>query len=83
MHPAIAEFPSRLFYKGRIQTGLSAEERPLPPGAPQQMHLLRCCLQCWWPFFEGLATSACLAGSLPAEHVCPAPEYVLTRMSWR
>ena len=35
MHPAIAEFPSRLFYKGRIQTGLSPEERPLPPGAPQ------------------------------------------------
>ena len=32
MHPAIAEFPSQLFYKGLIQTGLSAEDRPLPPG---------------------------------------------------
>lgn len=48
MHPAIAEFPSRLFYKGRIQTGLSPEERPLPPGAPQPAsfetrHHLLCC----------------------------------------
>ena len=40
MHPAIADFPSRMFYKGLIKTGLSAEERPLPPGACIVMALL-------------------------------------------
>lgn len=32
MHPLIAEYPSALFYKGKLKTGISAEERPLPSG---------------------------------------------------
>ncbi|KAK9803820.1 hypothetical protein WJX73_003427 [Symbiochloris irregularis] len=34
MHPQIAEFPSQLFYQGRIQTGITAADRPLPKGLP-------------------------------------------------
>ncbi|EIE21783.1 P-loop containing nucleoside triphosphate hydrolase protein, partial [Coccomyxa subellipsoidea C-169] len=32
MHPLIAEFPSARFYQGKLKTGISAEERPLPQG---------------------------------------------------
>lgn len=32
MHPLIAEYPSALFYKGKLKSGISAEERPLPQG---------------------------------------------------
>lgn len=32
MHPLIAEYPSALFYSGKLKTGISAEERPLPQG---------------------------------------------------
>ncbi|KAG7671204.1 hypothetical protein Ndes2526B_g02329 [Nannochloris sp. 'desiccata'] len=30
MHPAISVFPSRQFYQGKIESGVAAEERPLP-----------------------------------------------------
>lgn len=30
MHPLIAEFPSDTFYNGRLKSGVTAEERPLP-----------------------------------------------------
>jgi hypothetical protein len=30
MHPAISVFPSHQFYKGQIESGVTAEERPLP-----------------------------------------------------
>lgn len=33
MHPIIASFPSNQFYKGKIISGVSAEERPTPQGA--------------------------------------------------
>ena len=33
MHPAIAEFPSAQFYEGRLRTGISPQDRPLPLGA--------------------------------------------------
>ena len=45
MHPAIAEFPSKMFYKGLIQTGLSAAERPLPPGECCDLLLAGMCMQ--------------------------------------
>lgn len=34
MHPLIAEFPSAQFYEGKLRTGISAQDRPLPLGAP-------------------------------------------------
>lgn len=33
MHPLIAEFPSARFYQGKLKTGITSEERPLPQGA--------------------------------------------------
>lgn len=33
MHPAIADFPSRSFYGGRVQSFPSPEDRPAPVGA--------------------------------------------------
>ena len=33
MHPLIADLPSQLFYAGRLMSGVSAAERPLPTGA--------------------------------------------------
>ncbi len=32
MHPAISQFPSDLFYGGRIMDGIDATKRPPPPG---------------------------------------------------
>lgn len=29
MHPAIAEFASKQFYRGRVESGVSVEDRPL------------------------------------------------------
>ncbi|KAL3136519.1 hypothetical protein ABBQ38_005768 [Trebouxia sp. C0009 RCD-2024] len=34
MHPLIAHMPSKLFYGGRLQSGVTAAERPLPVGFP-------------------------------------------------
>lgn len=28
MHPAISEFPSRHFYSGRVQSGVTQQDRP-------------------------------------------------------
>ena len=32
MHPAIAELPARLFYSGRLRSGVTAQERPRVAG---------------------------------------------------
>lgn len=49
MHPAISVFPSHQFYQGKIESGVSAEERPLPcissfqwPNAALPVVLLSC-----------------------------------------
>jgi regulator of nonsense transcripts 1 len=34
MHPAISEFPSKEFYKGKLQDGVTAEDRPAASGFP-------------------------------------------------
>jgi len=34
MHPAISEFPTDLFYSGKLQDGISARDRPSPKGFP-------------------------------------------------
>lgn len=34
MHPLIAHLPSKLFYDGRLQSGVTAHDRPLPAGFP-------------------------------------------------
>ena len=34
MPPAIALLPSRLFYQGRVRSGIESHERPLLPGLP-------------------------------------------------
>lgn len=34
MHPLIAHMPNKLFYAGRLQSGVTAAERPLPVGFP-------------------------------------------------
>ncbi len=48
MHPLIAEYPSALFYKGKLKTGISAEERPLPQGvfsSDSPVHNFALCLR--------------------------------------
>ncbi|KAL0035694.1 hypothetical protein WJX79_008965 [Trebouxia sp. C0005] len=34
MHPLIAHLPSKLFYNGRLQSGVTHHDRPLPAGFP-------------------------------------------------
>jgi superfamily I DNA and/or RNA helicase len=34
MHPAIAEFPSKRVYDGKLLTGITADARPIPRGFP-------------------------------------------------
>ncbi|BDA47014.1 probable regulator of nonsense transcripts 1 homolog at C-terminar half [Coccomyxa sp. Obi] len=63
MHPLIAEYPSALFYKGKLKTGISAEERPLPqglawpnPGCPVMM------VECESGIEERSATGSLVSG---------------------
>jgi len=57
MHPLIAEFPSARFYQGKLKTGITAEERPLPQGTPLTalpwiscfVYNLMCLLWEWMP----------------------------------
>lgn len=46
MHPLIAAFPSQQFYAGKLQTGITAEERPLPRGAALFPPLVQCTSGC-------------------------------------
>lgn len=36
MHPSIAGFTSRLFYDGKLRSGIKASSRPAPKGAVRQ-----------------------------------------------
>jgi hypothetical protein len=60
MHPAISQFPSDLFYGGRIMDGIDATKRPPPPGQvsrknkPWALVLLNCSDS---PFLFVVATS--------------------------
>jgi len=38
MHPALAAFPSLRFYRGRVRSAPTEEQRPAPPGFPWPSH---------------------------------------------
>ena len=49
MHPFIAEWPSAAFYGGKLKSGITAADRPIPQVRPADfsgLSLLELCVKC-------------------------------------